>query len=40
MYMPHCPRSLFNELLKRNWSKAGLRRIVLVGNRLDMYDDP
>jgi len=38
--MPHCPRSLFDLLLRRNWTPERLRRLVLVGNRLDMYDDP
>ncbi|ORY72215.1 hypothetical protein BCR35DRAFT_307768 [Leucosporidium creatinivorum] len=40
LYMPHCPRPLFNELIRKNWDPAKLRRLVLLGNRLDMYDDP
>lgn len=40
LYMPHCPRSLFNDLFRKNWSVASLRRLVILGNRLDMYDDP
>lgn len=38
--MPHCPRSLFDLLLARNWNKDRLSHVVLLGNRLDMYDDP
>lgn len=38
--MPHCPRTLFDELLRKNWSAAKLSRLVIFGNRLDMYDDP
>lgn len=40
LYMPHCPRSLFNDLFRKNWSVESLRRLVILGNRLDMYDDP
>lgn len=40
VYMPHCPRSLFDDLLRKNWSVEALKRLVILGNRLDMYDDP
>ncbi|KAM0792224.1 hypothetical protein ACM66B_004920 [Microbotryomycetes sp. NB124-2] len=40
LFMPHCPRSLYELLLKKNWSRDKLRKIILLANRLDMYDDP
>ena len=40
LYMPHCPRFLYDQLLQKNWSIEGLRRIVLLGNALDIYNDP
>ncbi|SCV69155.1 BQ2448_2175 [Microbotryum intermedium] len=40
LYMPHCPRSLFDLLLERSWSRTGLKNLIILGNRLDMYDDP
>lgn len=38
--MPHCPRSLFDDILRMNWSVEGLKNLVIIGNRLDMYEDP
>ncbi|GAA5890916.1 hypothetical protein JCM5296_001225 [Sporobolomyces johnsonii] len=40
LYIPHGPRSLFNALLRANWSSSQLERMILLGNRLDLYDDP
>ncbi|GAA5971481.1 hypothetical protein JCM21900_000917 [Sporobolomyces salmonicolor] len=40
LYIPHGPRSLFDALLRANWSPAALERMILLGNRLDLYDDP
>ncbi|SCZ97623.1 BZ3500_MvSof-1268-A1-R1_Chr4-3g07308 [Microbotryum saponariae] len=40
LYMPHCPRFLFDLLLERSWSRKGLKNLIILGNRLEMYDDP
>ncbi|GAA5938728.1 hypothetical protein JCM3775_001974 [Rhodotorula graminis] len=41
LYIPHGPRTLFEALLRANWtSPAQLQRVVLLANRLDLYDDP
>ncbi|KDE07984.1 hypothetical protein MVLG_01689 [Microbotryum lychnidis-dioicae p1A1 Lamole] len=40
LYMPHCPRSLFDLVLERSWSRKGLKNLIILGNRLEMYDDP
>ena len=37
MYMPHCPKELYEALLHANWSKEALERVVLCGNELSMY---
>jgi hypothetical protein len=31
-YMPHCPKSLYNNILYSNWCMSGLQSIVLLGN--------
>lgn len=38
-YLPHCPRGVFEDLLRSNWSAQGLARLVLLGNRLPSYVD-
>ncbi|GAA6029389.1 hypothetical protein JCM8097_003654 [Rhodosporidiobolus ruineniae] len=41
LYIPHGPRTLFNALLRANWtSPSQLSRCIILGNRLDLYDDP
>lgn len=41
LYIPHGPRTLFDALLAANWTSAEqLGRVVVLGNRLDLYDDP
>ena len=41
LYIPHGPRTLFEALLRANWSSpAQLERVILLANRLDLYDDP
>ncbi|GAA5822644.1 hypothetical protein JCM11251_004328 [Rhodosporidiobolus azoricus] len=41
LYIPHGPRTLFDALLRANWtSPAQLQRVIILGNRLDLYDDP
>ncbi|GAA5837577.1 hypothetical protein JCM9279_006796 [Rhodotorula babjevae] len=41
LYVPHGPRTLFEALLRANWtSPAQLERVILLANRLDLYDDP
>jgi len=37
--MLHCDMELYNALLETNWSAAGLRNLILVGNRLAEYLD-
>ncbi|CCJ31563.1 unnamed protein product [Pneumocystis jirovecii] len=37
-YMPHCPISLYELLLKENWSPKKLCNIFLIGNNLTTYD--
>mmetsp|Transcript_17402 Transcript_17402/g.34171 ORF Transcript_17402/g.34171 Transcript_17402/m.34171 type:complete len:395 (-) Transcript_17402:140-1324(-) len=36
-YMPHCPATLYNNVLRANWSREALSRMLLVGNRLSVY---
>ncbi|GAA6055741.1 hypothetical protein JCM3770_006134 [Rhodotorula araucariae] len=41
LYIPHGPRTLFEALLRANWSSAAqLQHVILLANRLDLYDDP
>lgn len=41
LYIPHGPRTLFEAILAANWdSPEQLSRVILFGNRLDLYDDP
>ncbi|GAA5984655.1 hypothetical protein JCM11641_004552 [Rhodosporidiobolus odoratus] len=41
LYIPHGPRTLFEALLRANWtSSEQLQRVIILGNRLDLYDDP
>ncbi|KAM0756318.1 hypothetical protein T439DRAFT_26445 [Meredithblackwellia eburnea MCA 4105] len=40
LFMPHCPRSLFEELLRKNWNPSHLSRLIILGNRLEQYEDP
>lgn len=37
VYMPHCPKELYEALLRANWDKNALERLVLCGNELSMY---
>lgn len=37
VYMPKCPRALYEALLRANWDAARLRGLVLCGNDLDAY---
>ena len=38
-YMPHCAVELYNNLLWANWSAAGLRHLIILGNSFSDYDD-
>jgi len=38
-YMPHCPLGLYNNVIASNWERKKLEKIILVGNRLDFYDE-
>jgi hypothetical protein len=31
-YMPHCPKSLYNNVLYSNWSPSLLNKIIIIGN--------
>ena len=37
VYMPHCPKELYEALLRANWRKEALERIILCGNELSLY---
>lgn len=37
VYMPHCGKALYNNIISSNWCKDDLANVVLIGNRLDMY---
>ena len=36
-YMPHCGRRLYSNVLRANWSAAGLARLLIVGNSFEGY---
>ncbi|EMD38602.1 hypothetical protein CERSUDRAFT_94134 [Gelatoporia subvermispora B] len=38
-YMPHCDLQLYENLLRANWTRAALPRVVLIANRLSEYAD-
>ncbi|WFC99076.1 hypothetical protein MYAM1_001812 [Malassezia yamatoensis] len=38
VYMPRCPRELYESLLRANWTELLLRQMVLCGNDLDHYN--
>ncbi|CAG8518463.1 14200_t:CDS:2 [Dentiscutata heterogama] len=38
-YMPHCPLGLYNNLIEANWDRIKLKDIIIVGNRLDFYNE-
>ena len=35
--MPHCPKELYEAVLRANWDRQRLQALVLCGNELDMY---
>ncbi|WFD25862.1 hypothetical protein MNAN1_000829 [Malassezia nana] len=37
LYMPHCPKELYENVLRANWDRQRLQTLVLCGNELDMY---
>ena len=37
VYMPKCPRALYEAVLRANWDAVQLRGLVLCGNDLDAY---
>ncbi|KZT11469.1 uncharacterized protein LAESUDRAFT_720709 [Laetiporus sulphureus 93-53] len=39
VFMPHCDVQLYENLLRENWSQAGLPNLVLIANRLSEYAD-
>jgi len=39
VYMPHCDRELYENLIRKNWTRDNLLNIVLLGNRLIEYSD-
>ncbi|RIB15602.1 SRR1-domain-containing protein [Gigaspora rosea] len=38
-YMPHCPLGLYNNLIEANWDRVKLKDVIIVGNRLDFYNE-
>ncbi|ORX98484.1 hypothetical protein K493DRAFT_406578 [Basidiobolus meristosporus CBS 931.73] len=38
-YMPHCGKTLYNNLLASNWSRKAVANVYLIGNRLEMYHE-
>ncbi|KAF9111553.1 hypothetical protein BGX27_004775 [Mortierella sp. AM989] len=39
LYMPHCPKGLYSQVLETNWSRKQLDNLVILGNRFTMYDE-
>ncbi|KAF8979087.1 hypothetical protein BGZ46_005827 [Entomortierella lignicola] len=39
LYMPHCPKGLYSQVLEANWSRNKLNDLVILGNRFTMYDE-
>lgn len=39
VYMPHCGKQLYSNLLAANWTAPQLQRIALLGNRLADYEE-
>ncbi|KAF9202781.1 hypothetical protein BGZ49_007082 [Haplosporangium sp. Z 27] len=39
LYMPHCPKGLYSQVLEANWSRNKLNNLVILGNRFTMYDE-
>lgn len=37
--MPHCPLGLYNNLIEANWDRIKLKDVIIVGNRLDFYNE-
>lgn len=37
IYMPHCPRSLYESLIRANLEGGTLNNCFLIGNKLDFY---
>ncbi|KAG0268994.1 hypothetical protein DFQ27_005099 [Actinomortierella ambigua] len=38
-FMPHCPKGLYSHILEKNWTRQGLNRTVILGNRFSMYHE-
>ncbi|KAG0049459.1 hypothetical protein BGZ83_005755 [Gryganskiella cystojenkinii] len=39
LYMPHCPKGLYSQVLESNWSREQLNKMVIIGNRFTRYDE-
>jgi hypothetical protein len=39
LFMPHCDRNLYENVLRANWTKEGLQNMLLVANRFSEYVD-
>jgi len=37
--MPHCDLELYENILRANWTKERLRRLLLIGNHLGRYTE-
>ncbi|CAG8590354.1 2186_t:CDS:2 [Paraglomus brasilianum] len=38
-FMPHCPLSLYDNVLSANWEKHRLEQLIMIGNRFDFYEE-
>ena len=39
LFMPHCDRNLYENILRENWSKDRLQNMLLIANRFSEYAD-
>jgi|SRR5882762_4427183 hypothetical protein len=39
LFMPHCDRNLYENILRENWTRARLRNMLLIANRFSEYVD-
>jgi len=39
LFMPHCDRNLYENILRENWTKDRLQNMLLIANRFSEYAD-
>lgn len=39
LFMPHCDRNLYENILRQNWAQERLRNMLLIANRFSEYVD-